>query len=280
VPVDAGPDDVQSSADLGPISPELVLVDPVLAERARKLLPDPRERLRPRLPLVGAESSSVPAHEPPAIAAEPAAPPRMLRWRRTVVLAALVFAAGAVSGNFLGGRHASSSPGVTFEAQTVAPTTTRADKAKQALTQRASADRRPALRPPAVKKKNRPTVKKKNRPTVKKKNRRPTTTSGKQQRRRAPRVTWATNVLGVTARVGSPGVTIAWQHPANSRRVVVLRTRNARRHGVVVFRGRATSYRDASLRPCTAYRYTIVNYDRRGHRSTGVPTSVVTQGCT
>jgi hypothetical protein len=49
---------------------------------------------------------------------------------------------------------------------------------------------------------------------------------------------------------------------------------------VVVYRGRATSYRDMSPQPCTAYRYTIVNYDRSGHHSTGVPTSVVTEGCT
>ena len=33
--------------DLGPISPELALVDDVLAERARMLLPDPTERTRP-----------------------------------------------------------------------------------------------------------------------------------------------------------------------------------------------------------------------------------------
>jgi hypothetical protein len=181
-----------------------------------------------------------------------------------VVLAAFVFAAGAVSGDFLGGRHASS-PGVTFEAQTVAPTTTRADKAKQALAPHGtSTGRRPALRPP----------------TVSTEKRRPPRTLSQRQRPRAPRVTWAANVLGVTARVGSPGVTIVWQRPTNSGRVDVLRTRAARRHGVVVLRGRATSYRDVSPRPCTAYRYTIVNYDRRGHRSTGVPTSVVTEGCT
>jgi hypothetical protein len=48
----------------------------------------------------------------------------------------------------------------------------------------------------------------------------------------------------------------------------------------MMFRGRATRYRDRSARPCTIYRYTIVNYDRRGHRSTGVPSSVLTDGCT
>jgi hypothetical protein len=60
----------------------------------------------------------------------------------------------------------------------------------------------------------------------------------------------------------------------------VLRTRGNRKRASVVFRGRASSLQDASLRPCTAYRYTIVNYDRRGRHSTGVPTSVLTDGCT
>jgi hypothetical protein len=62
--------------------------------------------------------------------------------------------------------------------------------------------------------------------------------------------------------------------------VVVLRSLAAHVRNSVVYRGRASSYRDASPRPCTAYRYTIVNYDQGGHRSTGVPTSVVTDGCT
>jgi hypothetical protein len=61
--------------------------------------------------------------------------------------------------------------------------------------------------------------------------------------------------------------------------VVVLRTRGTGPNSVVVFRGRATGYRDASARLCSEYRYKIVNYDRRGHRSTGVLTSVVTPGC-
>jgi hypothetical protein len=263
VPMDAGPDDVQLWADLGPISPELVLVDPVLAEQARKLLPDPApERPRRRPPLPAAE-----------VVAEPVAPPPRRRRGRTVALAAFVFAAGAVSGNLLAERDVPSSAGVTFEAQVgAAPTpSTRTDRATQPLTRRTSTGRTrrtstrrgPAFRPPVA-------------PTT---SRRAPTTAARQRPSRASRVTWAANVLGVTARVSRPGVTIVWKRPASSARVVVLRARGARRRGVVVYRGRATGYRDVSPRPCTAYRYTIVNYDRRGHRSTGVPTSVVTNGC-
>jgi hypothetical protein len=58
--------------------------------------------------------------------------------------------------------------------------------------------------------------------------------------------------------------------------VVVLRRREGRSGSSVVYRGRAARFHDSSARPCTGYRYTIVNIDRRGHRSTGVPTSVVT----
>jgi hypothetical protein len=75
-------------------------------------------------------------------------------------------------------------------------------------------------------------------------------------------------------------VKLVWQRPTGFGHVVVLRARGDRGPGTVVFRGRAGSFRDRSPRPCTAYRYTIVNYDRHGHRSTGVPTSVVTAGCT
>jgi hypothetical protein len=71
-------------------------------------------------------------------------------------------------------------------------------------------------------------------------------------------------------------VTLMWKRPADSSRVAVLRARGFRGRGSVLFPGRAATYRDASARPCTAYRYTIVNYDRSGRRSTGVP-SVVTR---
>ena len=88
------------------------------------------------------------------------------------------------------------------------------------------------------------------------------------------------NVIGVAAQVTGPGVSLVWQRPAGSAHVVVLRALGDRQQGTVVFRGHATSFRDEPSRACTSYRYTIVNYDLRGHRSTGVPTSVVTGGCT
>jgi hypothetical protein len=70
-----------------------------------------------------------------------------------------------------------------------------------------------------------------------------------------------------------------WEPPNQSNHVVVVRKLVAAETGVVVFQGGATSFRDVSARPCTAYRYLIINYDGRGRSSTGVPTSVVTQGC-
>jgi len=85
-------------------------------------------------------------------------------------------------------------------------------------------------------------------------------------------------VLGVEAQVDDAGVTLSWQRPASSGQVVILR-RSGVAHGGVVYEGKSATFSDPDVRPCTAYRYTIVNYDRRGHPSTGVPTSVVTSGC-
>jgi hypothetical protein len=228
--------DERRAEDLGPISPELVLVDPVLADQARKLLPEPDERYAHRTPIVREELRGV---------LVPPAPRPRRRWPRTVALAVVVFAAGAALGSFLRRGHPAQS-GV-LEVRTASPPQTahRERQARPRATRHAPASRAPA------------------------------SVAQRPRRRR-----WAVNVLGVAAQVAGSSVSLAWQRPVGSGHVVVLRALGDRQRGTVVFRGHATSFRDVSSRPCTVYRYTIVNYDRSGHRSTGVPTSVVTAGCT
>ena len=269
--MDAGPDDVRPSTlngaslaatleELGPISPELVLVDPVLAEQARKLLPATPEPWQLRPPVATEPQPPVPLPDRAEGSTEPEPWPRRRRLRRTVVLSLLVFTAGAASGGFLE-RQDAGVIGPTLQRAT--PTT--AAPAKRSTPQRkrhAHAARRAA---PRIHK------------AARKPDHRRRRSALRQQR--GSEIKWAANVLGVLARVDRLGVTLRWQRPKNSSRVVVLRA-VGRRSGSIVFRGRATHFRDRAARPCTAYRYTIVNYDRRGHRSTGVPSSVVTEGCT
>jgi hypothetical protein len=242
--------------ELEPVSPELALVDTVLGERARMLLPEPRERPRP----VWTEEES--ARPMPVDTSLPETAPSRVRkrnrWRRTVALALLLFIAGAASGGLLG-RKNDRSPQTPLQAQAKLSTIHVPTGAERAGGETGVDGTRSAARAQT----NRP---------------RPSTATGTRFRR-APAATWARNVLGVTVGIDRRGVKLAWQRPTTSSQVVVVRKLVSRGNSVIVFKGRATSFRDVSARPCTAYRYVIINYDRRGHPSTGVPTAVVTQGC-
>src|SRR4249919_2717979 len=119
-------------AELGPISPELALVDPLLAEQARRLLPDPGERLTPRPRPAAAPTESVPVTESVGEAALPA-PPKVRRWRRTVLLAGLVFAAGAASGGFLGEKRAASPGALEVRSTSVASAPLRPPRVDEGL---------------------------------------------------------------------------------------------------------------------------------------------------
>jgi hypothetical protein len=246
--------------DLGPISPELALVDQALAERARALLPDPGESPRLRRAPAGAERPRIPVAQRPA----PASLSRSTtpRWKRVLVLSAILFAAGAASVELLGQRPEASPPAL-LEVRPVTAGEAGIKETTRSLGRRTTMNRHETSL---------------GRREPRSSHHRQVSTRRRESPRRAP-ITWATNVLGVTAGVDARGVTLAWQAPADSARVAVLRALDGGKPSVVVFRGRATSVRDTSPRPCSTYRYTIVNYDRGGRRSTGVPTSVVTAGC-
>ncbi len=90
------------------------------------------------------------------------------------------------------------------------------------------------------------------------------------------------NVLGVVVTAGHGTVTLSWARPGDSAHVVVLRERRVRSgekasygDARVVYRGTGTSHRDRGVENGVEYRYVIVNYDRTGNASSGVPTVVV-----
>ena len=225
--------------DLGSVSPELALVDQVLAERARMLLPEPAEQ--PRRVRRVAEAPR-PGVSPPRRPESAPVVRRRGRWRRTVALALLIFTAGAASGGLLG-KGPDVSPPSLLQARPKLSTIPVATGTEHSTTE-TTANR-----------------------------------AKSNEGRRTAATAWAANVLGLRVGIDRKGVRLVWERPTESNYVVVVRKLISDRHSVVVFRGPAASFQDVSARPCTSYRYVIINYDRRGHPSTGVRTSVVTQGC-
>jgi hypothetical protein len=245
-------------ADLGAISPELALVDPVLAGRAGMLLPEPQERPRHSRRTAEAPRPSVSPPRRPEVAPPPVARGRS-RWRRTVALAVRIFTAGAASGGLLG-RRQEASPRTQLQAQANLSTVPIATNGEHSAAETKSDAKSKASRP------------------LRSGHRSSTSATAREKRRVAP-ATWAANVLGVTVGIDGRGVRLVWVRPTESNHVVVVRKLVSDQRSVVLLRGQATSFRDVSACGCTAYRYIIINYDGRGHPSTGVPTSVVTQGC-
>jgi hypothetical protein len=175
------------------------------------------------------------------------------------VLAALVFTVGAASGGLLGWRQ-EPSPRALLQAPANAPNAPTATDG-----QNPAAESKPDRESKA--------------PRPRRAGHGSLSRATKQAPHRVAPAKWAANVLGVTVGIDGNGVRLVWERPTESNHVVVVRKLVSARRSVVVFRGRATSFRDVSAHRCTAYRYIIINYDGRGHQSTGVPTSIVTQGC-
>ena len=91
----------QSASELGPVSPELALVDPELARAARERLPDPRRPIAVAEPAVAEPAAVEPAVVEPAVvehlqsSVEPA--PELSQTRRRRRLGLLASAAGIIA---------------------------------------------------------------------------------------------------------------------------------------------------------------------------------------
>jgi hypothetical protein len=246
------------------ISPELVLVDPALADKARAELPGPGEFVTARLRAAQEQSGSAVSLEAPLAAPSHRVEPQRPSRRRTRALRRVLVAAVFLLAGFAFGRMtAAPPPGFIIE---------QVDNAGSSLRslQRSTPDAAASPRSEKTKRLKRPS----RGPVVagarhgrgaKAKRRNAFSAAAPPRRSR--------NVLGVIVSVSPRAVTIRWRAPTSSRRVIVLRRKRGAKNQRVVYRGTRPWLRDSALEPGT-YTYVIVNYDRGRRASSGVPTVV------
>jgi hypothetical protein len=217
-----------------PISPELVLVSPALAERARAELPPVVLYEPARLRKVVSEAR--PQRHSPA----PVRSARARLWRYAAAAAAVLIA-GVAAGSYATTNRR--------------PAGTSEPRSALAIPRHPDAGSRTALSRIQLGAPRRVTT-----PSVAGRSLIPAT--------HLPVPT----VLGVMTTAGDGFVRLQWQRPRGVARVAVFRIDGRRR--LRRYEGRRNSFLDRSVRNGSTYRYVLLSYDRAGRSSSGVITVI------
>jgi hypothetical protein len=299
VPQDSTVDEL---SQLGPISPELVLVDPELAARARAL-PDRQpwrvarsEQPPDTVPLdVGAAAQTarlvtnatlIEQLSEDRIAAEPDewqyGSARRRRWPQ-VTGAVVVVCAAAAAAFLLAGRSATTGPsreagpdGTVSSAAATEQQATQGERVASSASRpgRTASDGRANTAgnsDPPTKREREASVTEKPKAHV----------AGRRTTHRRPRVTRPTprprttaprpsNVLGVVASTQGGAVTLRWQPPRGAVGVLIRRRPGRGADETTVYEGARKVYVDRTVREGVVYRYSLVTKGKRGTRSKGV----------